>query len=86
MFFFRIIPFFLMLLFIGGGTKDNDNDDDIEDVVGSPVALRGELDASASEVAKVIAYSSTGRNKVGDIISGSFSLQLDNGKPWGLNL
>lgn len=79
----KILYLLMMIVTLSGCEKDDDDDfDDLDDVVGTAVSVSGEMDGSAA--AKVVAYSSTGRYKVADITSGQFTLQLDNGKPWGL--
>lgn len=65
--------------------KDGDDlgnkEDDIE---GIPVMITGTVDLTATEAVKVLAISSTDSYKLVSITNNNFSIQLDNGKPWGL--
>ncbi len=79
------ITLFTALLFIAGCKKDNDSGgEDYEDIPGTPVTISGDINTSVTEAAKVIALSSTDRYKTADITNNHFSIELDNGKPWGL--
>ena len=63
---------------------NKDDDDTPGDGNGSPVIVTGTLDATAAEVASVLAISTDNDYKQSEVANGAFSLQLDNGRPWGL--
>lgn len=76
----------LFVLFISGCTKNDENgdNDDSEDIVGVPVVITGDINSSSTQATKVLAISSTDSYKVVDITNNHFSIELDNGKPWGI--
>ncbi len=78
------IGLLIALLFTAGCKKEDDLDNDDEDITGTPVMILGEVDMAATQAAKVLALSSTDRYKIADITNNRFSIELDNGKPWGL--
>jgi len=60
--------------------EDNNNDDDS----GTPVVVTGSLDASAAGVSVVLAIAADHSYKQSQVAGNNFSLELDNGQPWGL--
>lgn len=76
----------LTILFMAACNKGDDDDDgdDYEDITGTPVVIMGDVDFATTDAVKVLAISSTDRHKIADIANNSFSITLDNGKPWGL--
>ena len=66
-----------------GCNKDDENTPG-GDENGSPVIVTGTLDATAAEVASVLAISTDNDYKQSQVANSTFSLQLDNGRPWGL--
>lgn len=78
------IGLLVALFLISGCKKEKDQDKDDDDIVGTPVMISGEVDMSATSVARVLALSSTNTHKLVDVVNNHFSIELDNGKPWGL--
>ena len=81
---------FTCLLFVAGActliTACSKQEDDPEDnkPTGSPVVITGSLDASAVEAIKVLAIAPDHSYRQAQVSGSSFSLELDNGQPWGL--
>lgn len=80
----KISALLLLALLFSNCKKDNDVDNDYDDIAGSPVMIVGEIDMVTTQAAKVLAVSSTDRYKVVSITNNRFSIELDNGKPWGI--
>jgi len=85
---FLIHPFILVSLFallIAGCTKEKDDETQGDnDLQGTPVIITGTLDVSAAQATGVLAISSDNHFKQAEISGSQFSIELDNGKPWGL--
>jgi hypothetical protein len=66
--------------------KDNNDDlgDGEDDIMGIPVMITGTVNSTATQAEKVLAISSTDSYKMVSITNNNFSIELDNGKPWGL--
>ncbi len=85
-FYFCSVIAISLFLFISGCDKDDDNGgkDDKDDIVGTPVIITGEINSASTQATKVLAFSSTDTYKTADITNDQFSMELDNGKPWGV--
>lgn len=84
---YPIIIMGLVLMLTNACNKEDDdpgNGDD--DIVGTPVMITGTVNSTDTEAVKVLAISSTDSYKVAPIENNNFSIELDNGKPWGLIL
>ena len=82
--FYPFIVMGVLVMLSNACQKDNDMGNGEEDIVGTPVKITGTVDASASEAAKVLAISTTDSYTLASITNSSFTIDLDNGKPWGL--
>jgi len=71
----------LVLAGVAGCESDKEED---ADIVGRRLLLTGEIDTLATDAAKVLAISTTKRHKMATVLDGRFSLELDDGKPWGV--
>jgi hypothetical protein len=65
-------------------TKDEDDNSGDNEHSGTPVTITGTMDASASEANSVLAIASDKSYKQAQIANSTFSVELDNGQPWGL--
>lgn len=80
-------PFILLGIFsllVLGCTKEKDDNNSSDDLEGKPVTIIGTMNSSASQVSLVLALSSNNKYKKVAITNHQFSIELDNGKPWGL--
>ncbi len=80
----NFITLLIALLFLAGCKKEKDLNKDDEDISGTPVMIAGDVNSSVTQATKVLAISSTDQFKTADITNNHFSIELDNGKPWGL--
>ena len=81
----KFIALLLVLLTMAACKKEKDDlGDGEEDIVGIPVMITGEVNSSSTQAVKVLALSSTDRYKTADITNNRFTIELDNGKPWGI--
>jgi hypothetical protein len=69
------------MLVAGCTEKDDDGNSDVTE---SPVVIQGTMDASAAAATKVLAIAPNNDFKQADISGNNFSIELDNGQPWGL--
>lgn len=74
----------ILVVFAGGCTKDDDHNGDNDDITGIQVIITGSINSVTTQATKVLAFSSTDRYKLADISNDRFSIELDNGKPWGI--
>jgi hypothetical protein len=83
--FYPLIIMGVLLMLTNACQKD---DDDLgngeDDIVGIAVMITGTVNSAATGAAKVLAISSTDSYKMESITNNNFSIELDNGKPWGL--
>jgi hypothetical protein len=80
-----VFPFIILgmcLILLGGCTKENDDNND--ELSGTPVMVSGTVDASAEQATKVLAISPDNKFKQAVITNSKFSIELDNSEPWGL--
>jgi hypothetical protein len=80
-------PFILLGIFsllLLGCTKEKDDNSSSDDLQGKPVTISGTMSASALQVTGVLALSSNNKFKKVAVTNQQFSIELDNGKPWGL--
>jgi len=81
-----VYPFIILgmcLILLGGCTKENDDNND-DELSGTPVMVSGTVDASAEQATKVLAISPDNKFKQAVITNSKFSIELDNSEPWGL--
>ncbi len=82
-FFFMLVA--VSLSFSISCNKDDDNGGDgNQDIIGTPVTITGVVNSETTQAKKIVAISSTDRYKISDIVNNQFSIELDNGKPWGI--
>lgn len=73
----------MCILFTPGCSKEDDDKGD-DQQTGTPVIVTGSTDLSASEVFSILAIASNHDYKQAQVTGNNFSLELDNGQPWGL--
>lgn len=75
----------VLLILVNACQKDNDDQgNQEEDIVGTPVLITGSVNSALTGAVKVLAISSTDSYKMESITNDNFRIELDNGKPWGL--
>lgn len=82
--FFCLMLVSISFVVLNACSKENDDTSKDDDLTGQPVTINGLLDESAIQVKEILALSSNNKYKKVSIINKSFSIELDNGKPWGL--